>query len=232
MTDLHLDFCGHEAARYACAAWHYSHAMPASRRVCVGAWEDDRFIGAIVFSRGNTPNIARPFHLTQARVCELTRIALCAHVTPTSRIVAIALRLLRRQSPGLKLVVSYSDPQHGHDGRGVYAAGHWLYLGITNPEALVKVHGRLRHPRTVGSRYGHRGIDWLRAHVDARAERLVTMPKYKYAYPFDADVRAQLLPLVQPYPTRPKEQASATFPAGLGSATLTRPLHQDEGANV
>jgi hypothetical protein len=232
MTDLHLAFCGYEAALFACKAFHYSRSLPASRRVCIGVWEDGRFIGAIVFSRGAARHIGKPFGLRQSEVCELTRVALRDHVTPTSRIMAIALRLLTRQSPGLKLVISYSDPQHGHDGRGVYAAGNWLYLGLTHPEALLKVHGQCRHPRSIGSKFGCRDIEWLRTHVDPHAERIVTAPKHKYAFPFDADIRAHLLPLVRPYPTRPKVAGPCAIPAGLGGATPTRPLHCDEAAHA
>jgi hypothetical protein len=231
MTDLRLDFCSHDAATFAVRSWHYSHAMPASRRVCIGAREDGRFVGAIVFSRGAARHIGRPFGLRQSEVCELTRAALRDHITPTSRIVAIAVRMLRRHSPGLKLIVSYADPRHDHVGV-LYQAMNWLYLGPTNRESLLRVHGRLLHPRTAGSRYGHRGIDWLRAHVDARAERIVTEPKHKYVFPFDSDVRAHLQPLVRPYPMRPKTAGSCTIPAGLEGAMPIRPLSPDEAAHV
>lgn len=231
MADLRLDWCSFEAAEFAVRAWHYSRSMPASRRVHVGAWEDGRFIGAVIFSRGNTPNIGRPFELSQSDICELTRVALRDHETPTSRVVAIALRMLRRQSPGLKLVVSYADPAHEHVGT-IYQAGGWLYLGLTGRECLLHLNGRLRHPRTVGSRYGHRGVDWLRQHVDSDAARVVLPAKHKYVFPFDADLRARLLPLVQPYPKRGREaEGGRPVPTGRAGSSPSRPLHS-EAAHV
>lgn len=173
------------------------------------------------------PTSGRRFGLRQTQICELTRVALGPHATPTSRIVAIALTLLRRRSPGLKAVVSYADPERGHDGRGIYVAGNWLYLGVTASECVIRIRGRHRHPRSVASLYGTRSLQWLRQHVDATAERIVLSPKHKYLFPFDRELLMQLLPLVQPYPKRPKEQAPARSPAGLEGATPIRPLHHE-----
>jgi hypothetical protein len=225
VTELRVGFCSYEAAMFSVRAFHYSRTMPAGKMVRLGAWEGRRFVGvAAIFSRGNTPHIAKPFNLRQSQVCELTRVALGPHDTATSRIVAIALRLLKRQSPGLKAVISYADPMRGHDGRGVYAAGNWLYLGLTASECLINVRGELRHPRSVGSRFGTRSIPWLRQHVDPTAERIMQLPKHKFVYALDQETRARLAPLARPYPVRPKEQDSARSHAELGSATLTRPL--------
>lgn len=194
----------------------------------LGAWEQGDFIGTVIFSRGNTPHIGTPFGLRQTQVCELTRVALGPHASATSRIVAIALKVLRRQSPGLKAVVSYADPERGHDGRGIYVAGNWLYVGVTGSECVIRIRGRLRHPRSVGSLYGTRSVRWLREHVDASAERIVLSPKHKYVFAFDPELRTQLLSLVQPYPKRPKEQAPARSPAGLEGASPIRPLHHND----
>ncbi len=43
---LHLDFCSHEAAKYAVMRWHYSRRMPKSKLVRIGVWEDEKFVGS------------------------------------------------------------------------------------------------------------------------------------------------------------------------------------------
>src|SRR5205085_1155370 len=129
--------------------------------VCIGAWESDRYIGCLVFGRGASSEIASPFGLRQDQICELCRIALSAHHAPVSRILSIAIRLLRKRSPNLRAIMSYADPEHGHSGRGVYAASGWMFIGCTNRESLIRLNGRLFHPRTVASRYGTRAIHWL-----------------------------------------------------------------------
>lgn len=232
MTVLRLAWCSHDAARFACSAYHYSRTMPAGKAVRVGVWEFERFVGAVLFSRGNTPHIGRPFGLPQWEVCELTRVALAEHQTRTSRIVAIALRMLRRLCPGLRLVVSYADPQQQHIGT-LYQAMGWLYLGETGRECVLRVHGRLRHPRTIGSRYGHRGVAWLRQHVDPTAERLVLPAEFKYVLPLEDNLREQLRPLVQPYPKRERSIDSDALgdQPREGGARPTRSLHH-EAAHV
>src|SRR5262245_34582180 len=99
---LHLNFCSREAATFATKCWHYSRSMPSSRLVCVGAWEAGAFVGAVIFGRGASSEIHSPFGLRPFEVCELCRVALGPHQAPTSQIVSIAVRLLRRQSPGLR----------------------------------------------------------------------------------------------------------------------------------
>jgi hypothetical protein len=224
-----LDFCSYAAAKFA-MTWHYSNGLPAGRMVCIGVWEDGAFIGCLVFSRGAVYAIGSSYGLLQSEVCELTRIVLREHRTPTSRIVAIAAKLLRKQSPGLRLIVSYADPLHGHDGRGVYAAGNWIYVGLTKPECLIRVQGRVRHPRTIGSRYGTRDLPWLRAHVDANAEKVRTPPKHKYLFALDAGMRLQLEPLRQPYPTRERSTEIGTaVPTAGGGVIPTRSLQHEAG---
>ncbi len=229
---LRLGFCSHQAALFACRAFHYSRTMPVGKAVRVGVWEDGAFIGCVLFSRGNTPHIGRPFDLPQWQVCELTRVALAEHRTPTSRIVAIGVRMLRRHCPGLRLVVSYADPQQEHVGT-IYQAMGWLYLGETARECVLRVHGRLRHPRSVGSRYGHRGVAWLRRHVDPAAERIVLPAKLKYVLPLDPDFRALLHSMVQPYPKRERSIDSDALgdQPGEGGAPPTRSLHTEEAAH-
>jgi hypothetical protein len=205
---LRLDFCSRSAAAFACKAFHYSRSMPSGRLVTIGAWEGGRFIGAVVFGRGASSEIASPFGLRQSAICELCRVALGPHAAPTSRIGAVAVRLLRRQSPGLRLIISFADPEHGHVGV-LYQAMNWLYLGTTNRESLIQIKGRLFHPRTVASRYGTRSIDWLRAHVAADAGHVRTLPKHRYALPLDDAMRQQLAPRVQPYPKREGSRDSA-----------------------
>ena len=175
---LYLAFCFRKAALFAVKVWHYSRTLPAGRLVCVGVWEGGVFVGVVIFGRGASSEIASPFGLQQSGVCELTRVALGPHQAPTSKIVALAVRLLRRQSPGLRLIVSYADPEHGHHG-GIYQAMNWQFIGTTNRESLIRLNGRLFHPRTVASRYRTRSIDWLRQHVAADAGHVRTLPKFR-----------------------------------------------------
>lgn len=230
---LRLDFCSRAAAEFAVRAFHYSHSLPAGRLVCVGAWEAGAFIGAVIFGRGASSEIHSPFGLAQSQVVELCRVALGPHRAPTSKVVALAVRLLRRQSPGLRLIVSYADPEQGHTGI-VYQALGWRYIGQTHAESLIRLKGTLTHPRTVGSRYGTRGIDWLRANVDAEAGHVRTRPKHRYVLALDAAMGEQLQTRVLRYPKPANEvQVSGTpITNRKGRCDATRSLQLPEAAHA
>lgn len=201
MADLRIAPVPYDAARNAVLRWHYSRKMPNGRLVRYGAWEDDRFIGVVVFGRGAAPHLAGKWGLTQAEACELVRVALTTHTVPTSQVVAGALRRLRQDNPGLRLVVSFADPAQGHNG-GIYQAGNWLYTGAMDEARYFRVKGEVRHPRAVHLAGWRQSIGWLREHVDPRAE-VVTMPgKYRYLMPLDKQTRRRLAPHGLPYPPR------------------------------
>ena len=202
MTALRLDWAPRDAAEYSCRHWHYSRTVPASRLIVVGVWEDDAFKGVVIFSRGATGQIGKPFGLTQTEICELTRIALREHASAVSRIVAIALRMLKRNSPGLRLVVSYAAAEQGHHG-GIYQAGNWIYAGPIDSYGFV-IKGEFKHARTLTARYGVGGgqEDWLKRNVDAHAMKVRDLVRHKYLMPLDDAMRVQIAPLAQPYPKR------------------------------
>lgn len=200
MKSATLDYCCQSLVDYACRNWHYSGTIPAPIRCKVGVWEHSIFKGVVLFGYGATPEIGKPWNLPQKQVCELTRVALCEHETPVSRIIAVALKLLRQSCPEIRLVVSYADERHGHHG-GIYQAGGWYYLGATEQHAYV-VNGRIVHPRSLHRIYGRGGqsIPWLRDHVDPNAQRIASGRKHKYVYVLDDALRPMIEEQQRPYP--------------------------------
>jgi hypothetical protein len=181
--------------------------MPPPPRVTIGAWEDDRFIGVIIFSRGACQNLLMPYGLKTTEGCELTRVAMRDHVTPISRMLAIAIKMLRKLSPGLRLIVSFADPNEGHHG-GIYQAGNWIYTGTSPGSAkYVDSSGRTWHPRQVTKAGITRQFGELRRTV--KKSHCVEIPqagKHRYIMPLDSAMRAQVAALNQPYPqARPKQ---------------------------
>lgn len=200
-SKLKVDFCERQAAEYAVKHWHYSRAMPAGKLVCLGAWEESEFVGSVIFGRGATNHIGRPFGLIQTEVCELVRVAFRNHATPISKILALCVRFLKSHSPGLKLIVSYADPAYGHYG-GIYQACGWLYVGQTKPDAYHRIGSKIMHRRSVVSRYG----------TASGSIRIVSSAKYKYLMPLNAETRERLLALSKLYPKRATSDP-ATRPA-------------------
>lgn len=190
-ASLVVDFCSYQAAKFAVESWHYSKTMPAGKTVKVGAWEDGRFIGAVVYSLGANKNIGRPYGLKQVEVCELVRVALTDHKAPVSRIVSMAQKKLIETSPGLRLVVSYADPERGHNG-AIYQAMNWFYVGAVGSTTLYLHRGKYVHQRTASSAY---------ATIEGLPSKKLPN-KHKYLYPLDRAMRRQIEPLAKPYPKR------------------------------
>lgn len=210
--------------------------MPIGKLVKVGAWEDDRFVGVVIFSTGASPQLHKMFRVGRMECCELVRVALTNHQTAVSRIVAIALTFLKRHCPSLRLVVSFADPEHGHHG-GIYQAGNWTYLGRSTEGLYYRLaDGTLTHNRNL---QGPKDFMWksapgvqaawtnrLRAEIAAGAVTPVkTAAKFKYAYALDPAIRAQIAPLAKPYPKRERSRENAAAgPPAEGGVIPTRSL--------
>ena len=201
--ELKVDWCSHAAVKYACTNWHYSRAVPAGSLLKIGAWENGVFIGCVLFSHGANLHIGNPYGMTQFEAVELTRIAMTTHVTPVTQIVSRALRMLKQQCPGVKLVVSFADTDQEHIG-GIYQAGNWIYTGLAgkNTMSAFIIHGKKTHPKTVYSRGWMSSIKWLRENIDPNAEIFITGGKHKYLYPLDKKTRKAIIHLSKPYPKK------------------------------
>lgn len=229
-VDLKIDWATYAAAKYACEHWHYSKTVPAGKLTKIGAWEDGLFIGVVLFGRGAVSNIGSPYSLTQTQVVELVRVALKQHQTNVTKIIRIAIGLLKKNNPKLRLIVSYADRQQGHIG-AIYQAGNWVYSGLCrDKDGSVILNGKKIHGRSCGAKYGTRSILWLKTNVDENASPAPTLGKHKYLYPLDAAMREQILPLAKPYPKRAGsiENDAPALQRDEGSVILTPALHESE----
>lgn len=203
MTDLLVDWCSYEAAKFAVTHWHYSRKMPRSKMNTLGVWEDGGFVGTIVFSYGATPQIGSPYGLDQTQIVELTRVALKGHATYVTKMLAQAIKKLQKRNVGLRLIVSFADAEQGHLGV-IYQASNWVYAGTTKPGRIgFIVNGDKVHTRTIGLKPGGvQSLEWVRNHLDRNATEWGGTLKHRYLYPLDRAMRRQIEPLAQPYPKR------------------------------
>ena len=202
MSELTVAPCGHAAADYAVKHWHYSTSLPVPPRTTFGVWEHSKFIGTVIYSRGASPDLGRPYGLTQTECCELTRVALAEHAAPVSQIVAESISALRAHSPGLRLIVSFADPHYGHHG-GIYQAGNWLYLGETASSIEYRdKNGKRWHPRQLSSTGVRKQFGVERAAPKPSDMTQVKTPgKHRYVMPLDRAMRRKLQKVAQPYPS-------------------------------
>lgn len=198
--------------------------MPTGKLVKVGVWEDAAFVGCVLFGRGSSPHLGTKYRFEQTQICELVRVALREHATPVSRIGAIAVRFLRKQSPGLKLIVSFADPEQGHHG-GIYQAMGWLYTGKSGETIEHFWKGRWRHTRSVAGT--NVDPELRRLFVAKKLPTRVVPGKHRYLLPLDEETRALVAELAQPYPKRDSGEVR-----GESRESAAAGLHPAEGVPI
>jgi hypothetical protein len=184
----------------------------------------------VIFSRGANNNMLRPFGLSHSEGCELTRIALTRHQSPVTRIVSVAIKFLAVNSPELRLIVSFADPQQGHHG-GIYQAGNWVYSGqMSGSTDWLAPDGKVWHGRMVKAKgwtvcHGIRRKTWRPDQCSP-----VRRPgKHRYLMPLDEEMRAKIAPLAKPYPKRDK-QAMAESPSAQRQCNADRHAPSSDSA--
>jgi hypothetical protein len=204
--ELRLDWCTHEAAKYACLNWHYSKTVPTGKPFRIGAWENGTFVGCIFFGSGASAALGTPYGLTTFQVCELVRVALSKHGNTVTRMISIAIRMLKKENPGLKLVVSFADPFNGHHG-GIYQGGNWIYAGDSSPSQSWKLpDGTYAHDRRFS------GSGWNAPKKPPIGAVKIRVPgKHRYLMPLDDEMRRRIEPLRKPYPKRVRSEDSGTI---------------------
>jgi hypothetical protein len=159
--------------------------------------------------------------MEQTELVELVRVALRKHETPVSKIVSIALKMLHRHCPGVRMVVSFADVvRQGHLGT-IYQASNWIYLGATKQTDLI-VNGTPKHDRT------KKWMIWNRDPT-ARIERTHYV-LHKYVFCFDRAHRRFWSALAQPYPKSADQLVDGGRPASRAGSTPSSALQKEEVA--
>lgn len=217
--ELKIDWATHAAAKYACENWHYTGRIPVNKLVKIGAWEGGVFIGVVIFGVGASAQVHKQFGVKPTECAELVRVALRSHNWEVSKIVSLAVRFLRRQCPGLRVLVSFADPSQSHHG-GIYQAMGWAYTGASHQTTEYWYNGAWRHVTDVYKRLDPSAVKALKSRKAAG--------KYRYVLPLDKEMAAQIEPLRRPYPKRPTK-ANPSDQEGSGGAVPTRTLQLLEG---
>lgn len=203
-ADLKIDWATYKAAKFACQNWHYSKCMPKFKQVWIGAWEKGEFKGIISFGRSSTPYLGTSYGLDTTECAELTRIAMRNHDCQISRMMAIAIKLLKKQSIGMRLIVSLADSKQNHHG-GIYQATNWIYIGKSSPCTQYFYRGKWRNDSPLmRDMKRNPSLKYLlpKRKIDG---------KHKYLMPLDKEMRQQILPLSKPYPKRVRSDTSDTL---------------------
>lgn len=133
---------------------HYSHGCHNRPSPCYGLFEEDELIGVLMFATPCSERVRASVFGSQYKdsVTELHRLHIL-DVTPKnteSWFISRCLKLLKRDKPQIKAVISFSDLTEGHSGT-IYKATNAFRIGQTgNATFYIDENGRLRHPRQCG----------------------------------------------------------------------------------
>lgn len=221
--ELYLNWATHAAAKYAVENWHYTGKMPVNKLVKVGVWENGEYIGVVIFGMGASAVIHRQFNVKPTQVCELVRVALREHKTTVLKMLSVALRFLKMNSPNLRVVVSFADPAEGHHG-GIYQATNWIYTGDSQPTIEYYFNGDWRHVTDIYKRVRRENIKGLKTRKK--------QGKHRYVMPLDKEMAVQIAPLAKPYPKREKQAMAPPRVQRRGSTDPHAPNHTGDGEGI
>jgi len=195
MTELVVAPCSYKAATFAVQNWHYSKKMPAGKCYRLGVWEDGKFVGALVFSWGANRSLSSPYGLEMTECVELVRVACRQHILPITKFVSIAIKKLKSDNPGIRLIISFADSYQGHVGT-IYQAGNWFFLGRTAPKFDYKMpDGSILNRRA----YTGKSFDGKVRALPSGAVKVDSPPKLRYAMPLDKSIRREIAKMALPY---------------------------------
>lgn len=182
-----------KAVNYACKHFHYSKSVPAVQYGYNVYNANDEWCGVILYGGGANNNLAKSFDMNAGEVLELVRVALNGKQEQTSKAVALSLKMLHKENPLCKIVVSYSDHRQKHIGT-IYQATNWIYLGIVETsDTQYFYNGKWTHERSINSRPN-------RAELKAKLPKRENSNKFKYVYCFDKEQKQKYQKLAMPYP--------------------------------
>lgn len=188
-----------QAIVYACKRFHYAKSVPANV-FGYSVFENQEWCGVVLFGTGANNHIAMPYGMVQGEVIELVRVALNGKHGKTSQAVATALRLLRKDCPLVKVVVSYADLDQDHLGI-IYQATNWIYEKTVykGQTSAFIIEGKKVHLKTLHGKGLPQSIEGIRAKVDPDATVHKAKGKVKYIYPMTPELRQKFQHLHQKY---------------------------------
>ena len=203
---MRLEKASFKAVKYACLNFHYAEVIPAqyigySVFNNIGEW-----CGVILFGGGASANMGKPYKLNYGQYLELTRMALNGKQESTSKAMSIAIRLIKKDCPTIKLLISYSDKGQNHFGT-IYQATNWYFVDENESSGKDYFYkGKWRHDRTLNE-YPKEFL--------AKLETRKRSGKRKYLYPLDKTLIPLCKSLSKPYP---KKCAGSVMVAQLTSS--------------
>lgn len=195
---MRLEKASTKAIKYACLHFHYAKIMPVTS-IAFSVFNDkNEWCGVITFGGGASAHMGTPYKLKFGQYLELTRMALNGKQESTSKAMSIAIRLIKKLCPSVKLLISYADKGQNHFGT-IYQATNWSFVGESESSGIdYFFDGKWRHDRTLND-YGREFLSKL--------PKRKRSGKYKYIFPLDKSLLSMCKELSKPYPKKQAVEA-------------------------
>jgi len=154
--DLEVSPCPASEVRAFIEENHYSGSINGVKITqCFRVDYNSELVGAVLFGAMST-TAWKKFDTNEKAVLELRRLVLLDKVgyNSESRVISICLKHIKRFMPEVKLIVSYADPQYGHDGT-IYKAANFDYWGTSSKDKgyLDTETNKVYHSRALRTKY-------------------------------------------------------------------------------
>ena len=186
---MRLEKASSKAIKYACLNFHYAKSVP-TYSIGYSVFENNIWCGVVLFGGGASVNMPIKFNLRNGQYLELNRMALNSKQSSTSKVLSIAIKLIKKECPTVKMLFSYADKGQDHKGI-IYQATNWYYIeNIESSGTEYLLNGIWKHDR---GRYTW-GVDFKKLTKRKKAG------KHKYIYPLDKSLIPLCKTLSKEYP--------------------------------
>lgn len=200
---MKLSVASSKAIKYACLNFHYAKSVPVNPFGFSVFNDEGEWCGVVLFSLGANSNLPTMFGLRQGQACELVRMALNGKHGITSKVLALAMKLIKTKLPLCKILASYSDRNQGHYGI-IYQATNWIYCGDSSVKTTTVINGKRMHDKSIYGKYGTNKIEELRK-KGLTVEQVKNEPKHRYIYPLDISLLPLCRGMAKPFPKKAAE---------------------------
>lgn len=153
----------------------------------------ERLIGCCVYATPVGRSAAKSFSdkIKSSEVFELVRLVIEDGYGSNieSYVISQTMKMVKKNFPNIKIILSYSDEEQGHIGT-IYQAAGFYYQGNKTialmPNYSISLNGpdnyKWIHSRTVNSKWGSHNIDVLKRKIGKTFWRKKESTKHRYFY--------------------------------------------------
>ena len=200
---MRLEKASNKAIKFACLKFHYAKAVPTYSIGYAVFNNNNEWCGVVLFGGGASVNMPTKFNLKNGQYLELNRMALNGKQSSTSKVLSIAIKLIKKECPTVKMLFSYADKGQNHNGI-IYQATNWIYIeNIESSGTEYFLHGTWKHDR---GRYNW-SVDFKKLPKRKKAG------KHKYVYPLDKSLLEICNKLKKPYPKNLSDKVESNSPS-------------------